>query len=472
MPRQREDAPDNQDLSPEGSDQKLEPPQVTDNSAAAEPRLTRKGSVTAPRHEFPLYYKVRSKITLRRAWRTVFENGATSKSENTRKQVKLFSIGAEQSLDRIARQLRQGKFRFPPSAGILQERPGKSPRPIVKSPIEGRIVQRALLDILQDQPGIKAYYENPTSFGGIKGTGLGVPGTIAYVSEIIRNGCSYYIRSDIEGFFTKIPRVVVLKKIHAVIDDDMFNELLERATATELDNLATLGEKADLFPLHEVGVAQGCCLSPLIGNILLEEFDKELNGRGIVCVRYIDDFLILGPRENKVVAAFKSAQRLLSKYGLNAYDPITNKEKAEIGEVKRGFQFLGCEIIPGLITPSAKARQRFMESLTSIVQKSKWVMESPREVARRKVTVARTLKELDDVAKGWGNQYSFCNNRDMRAVLDRQITELMQGYLRFVKQVMRRFGGKDNLSDWRRLIGVHLLIDSKYDPIIKSVAVT
>ena len=75
MPRQREDAPDNQDLSPEGSDQKLEPPQVTDNSAAAEPRLTRKGSVTAPRHEFPLYYKVRSKITLRRAWRTVFENG-------------------------------------------------------------------------------------------------------------------------------------------------------------------------------------------------------------------------------------------------------------------------------------------------------------------------------------------------------------------------------------------------------------
>ena len=188
-----------------------------------------------------------------------------------------------------------------------------------------------MLDILQDQPGIKAYYENPTSFGGIKGTGLGVPGTIAYVSEIIRNGCSYYIRSDIEGFFTKIPRVVVLKKIHAVIDDDMFNELLERATATELDNLATLGEKADLFPLHEVGVAQGCCLSLLIGNILLEEFDKELNGRGIVCVRYIDDFLILGPRENKVVAAFKSAQRLLSKYGLNAYDPITNKEKAEIG---------------------------------------------------------------------------------------------------------------------------------------------
>ena len=60
----------------------------------------------------------------------------------------------------------------------------------------------------------------------------------------------------------------------------------------------------------------------------------------------------------------------------------------------------------------------------------------------------------------------------MRAVLDRQITELTQGYLRFVKQVMRRFGGKDNLSDWRRLIGVHLLIDSKYDPIIKSVAVT
>src|SRR5207247_4654967 len=174
---------------------------------------------------------------------------------------------------------------------------------------------------------------------------------------------------------------------------------LERATATELDNLATLGEKCDLFPLHEVGVAQGCCLSPLIGNILLEEFDKEMNGRGIVCVRYIDDFLILGPRENKVVAAFKSAQRLLSKYGLNAYDPITNKEKAEIGEVKRGFQFLGCEIIPGLITPSAKARQRFMGSLTSIVQKSKWVMESPREVARSEEHTSELQSRVDLVCR-------------------------------------------------------------------------
>jgi hypothetical protein len=33
VPRQPEDAPDKQDSSPEGSDQKLEPPQVMDSSA-------------------------------------------------------------------------------------------------------------------------------------------------------------------------------------------------------------------------------------------------------------------------------------------------------------------------------------------------------------------------------------------------------------------------------------------------------
>ena len=92
-----------------------------------------------------------------------------------------------------------------------------------------------------------------------------------------------------------------------------FLELFERATQTTLANLAHLGEDAGLFPVADKGVAQGSPLSPLIGNILLREFDANMNGRGIVCVRYVDDFVMLGPSPSILMKAFARAQAELGR---------------------------------------------------------------------------------------------------------------------------------------------------------------
>ena len=77
------------------------------------------------------------------------------------------------------------------------------------------------------------------------------------------------------------------------------------------------------------------------GKHLLEDFDRKLNGRGITCIRYIDDFLILGSDIRKVKAAFKSGLSILSHYGLTAYDPKLAEGKADQGEVWLGLEFLG-----------------------------------------------------------------------------------------------------------------------------------
>ena len=74
----------------------------------------------------------------------------------------------------------------------------------MKSPIQTRVVQRAILEVLQSAPALEPYYKNPTSFGGIKGKGLGVPGAVKTVNEAVEAGAKYYIRSDIDSFFTKI----------------------------------------------------------------------------------------------------------------------------------------------------------------------------------------------------------------------------------------------------------------------------
>lgn len=327
--------------------------------ASAEPRLASGGSVPAiSAGSYPHYRKVFSRKTLRAAWRVIYSNGISSDKEETKKLVKEFSVGIESHLETIYRHLLKGKFKFLPAQGILIPRKGKRPRPIVKSPIPARIVQRAILEVLQSDPAIEPYYKNPASFGGIRGKRLGVPGAVRAVYGAIRSdGAKFYIKSDIDSFFTKIPRNTVLAKISSVIPDAKFQSLLEKATHVELDNLASLGAAATFFPSYEVGVAQGCCLSPLLGNILLETFDKELNGRGITCIRYIDDFIILGPNRHKVEAAFRSALRILATHGLTAYDPKLASDKADMGEVRNGFEFLGCNIRPGMISPAGKSRQ-------------------------------------------------------------------------------------------------------------------
>lgn len=128
------------------------------------------------------------------------------------------------------------------------------------------------------------------------------------------------------------------------VSDTEFLKLFENALRTELTNLDQLAEHKSLFPIGDKGVAQGSALSTLAGNIILQDFDRRFNDRGIVCVRYVDDFILLGPRESSVRGAFESVLKFLGNLGMSAYSPWDDGQKAECGDVRRGFTFLGCDV--------------------------------------------------------------------------------------------------------------------------------
>ena len=309
-----------------------------------------------PKRSEDLCLEVRRNGRLWNAWRHVYQNGISSKSADTRAEVRRFQDEAERRITSIARRLLKKKFKFRPAHGIPQPRKGKAPRPIVHAPVANRLVQRSILEVLQGLAAMKPLYVIDSSFGGIKRRGVRDALQAAYGAVI--DGAEFYIRSDIASFFTQIKKSDVLERIDAVVDDPDFMELLGKALDLELSNLDALREDAKLFPLHDIGVAQGCCLSPLMGNILLGEFDREMNGRGMICLRYIDDFLIMGPTERKVRKAFLSAQELLEKHGLQAYDPDKTGGKADAGMVRQGFEFLGCDVRPGMIIPNPTSPTR------------------------------------------------------------------------------------------------------------------
>lgn len=321
------------------------------------------------------------------------------------------------------------------------------------------------MDVLQGEPAIEKFLKVETSFGGIKEQS--VRKAIEAACTAISKGAKFFIRSDIKKFFPNIPRDYVKNQISGLIQDAQFNQLLSKATDTELKNLDALKKQSDLFPLYEVGVAQGCCLSPLIGNILLYDFDVKMNGRGITCLRYIDDFIVLGPNLRKVTSAFKSAKQYLKKHNLDTYDPETEKDKAEMGEVRKGFEFLGCEIVPGFIMPNKKSRERLLLSIDEFFNKSIQLMSDPNKIYSERATVSETLIHVSNVLKGWGNQYSFCNNRQIFQSMDLKVDQKLKTYLTTYKEKAKQFVDNDFQKNRRRLIGVHLLEDSKYDPILK-----
>jgi hypothetical protein len=204
-----------------------------------------------------------------------------------------------------------------------------------------------------------------------------------------------------------------------------------------------------------------------MGNILLHDFDIEMNGRGITCIRYIDDVIMLSNNLSHLQQAFKSAKRLLNNLGLEMYDPDINSDKAEKGHVKDGFNFLGCKYTPGLLSPNSESRKRLLMHIDIVLRDSVTMMREPKELYFGKKSIIHTLVEVDNILRGWGNQYSFCNNKQVLQSLDSEIDKRIQNYLGHYTKIKALL--KDDIEKNRkRLLGIHIVEESKSDPIIKN----
>ena len=286
------------------------------------------------------------------------ENGRSSQCLSTRRETEEFARNSESRLTKIQRQLCAGSFEFGPAKGVPIPKPGKKAiRPLVVAPIASRVVQRAIHDVLLEVPSIRQFAENPFSFGGVRrklGKLGAVPAAVQAVLEAIRSGSRYVVRSDISAFFTKIPKPVVTTIVANATQDAEFVDLFSRAIAVELENLASLRERMSDFPIHEIGVAQGNSLSPLLGNLFLCNFDQQMNTGVCRTLRYIDDFLIMAPTRALADGAFLRAVGLLSKLGLEVNEKTLRSNSTE------GFTFLGIDLENGAIRPSKNAKGRLL----------------------------------------------------------------------------------------------------------------
>ncbi len=374
---------------------------------------------------------------LESAWRVIQHNGRSSKSIGVRAEIERFAEDPSKSLRSLRHRLSRGQFKFPAATGVpiakrdaTGRRTGKV-RPIVLAPVESRIVQRAILNILQHFKPLARYFDTPYSFGGIRSSRdkntesreeslSAVPGAIKCVLDEIGSGAKYVICADIRAFFTRVPREDVISVISETVNDEEFVDLLRKAVTTELDNMAELRAQADLFPIGDIGVAQGNSLSPLFGNVALFDFDAEMNMGDCRCIRYIDDFIIMAPTARAANIQLKRASKILAGKSMELSLEKTSRAAVPI---ERGFEFLGIEVIPGLVRPSRRARSQLITKVDNIfsgaLKKYKGLLKEGK--FDEMPTFVSVIREVDGVVNGWAKHYWFCSDSQILKDIDLEV---------------------------------------------------
>jgi len=152
---------------------------------------------------------------------------------------------------------------------------------------------------------------------------------ISRVQDILRRGYVHVAKADIEHFFDAIDHTILIRQLRRIIRDPRIIHLI----AYFLTSGALMQNR---WVDKTAGVYQGDILSPLLSNIYLDPFDRELEASRIEFVRYSDDLLFLAATHSEAAAARKEAAKLLERLKLRF-----NPHKTYLSDIDKGFEYLG-----------------------------------------------------------------------------------------------------------------------------------
>ncbi len=81
------------------------------------------------------------------------------------------------------------------------------------------------------------------------------------------------------------------------------------------------------------------------------------------------------------------------------------------------------------------------------------LLDLPEQLWKDGLTAVETLADVGNILKGWGNQYAFCNDREVLKSIDSQINREIENYWKAVTRRYGKFVANKDLSSSRRLLG-------------------
>jgi len=277
-----------------------------------------------------LYRSVHSDENLTEAWHKVKTKGSgTAGMDGV--SVAQFQRYLFQKLKSLQRDLRERRYQPQPAKLVYIPKDNGDKRPIGILTVRDRIVQRAVLNVIE--PLFEAEFDN-SSYGFRPGRSVQM--ALEHLSRLVNQGHLWAVKLDIHQCFESIDLHKLQRVIAYTIKDRRLRRLIHLWLMIEPVQRRHHVEKQGM---HMKGLTQGSPLSPLLANVYLDQFDKKARRKQLHMVRYADDIVILCHKQAETKKALKQATTILASLGL-----ALNPHKTRILHVEEGLSFLGATL--------------------------------------------------------------------------------------------------------------------------------
>lgn len=339
-----------------------------------------------------LLYRALARGNLQRAWKRVKANKGAAGVDG---------LSIEQTAERlltewagIRAQLLSGLYRPSPVRRVMIAKPDGSQRELGIPTVTDRLIQQALLQVLQPllDPG---FSEHSYGFRPGRRAHDAVLAAQAYV----QSGRRIVVDVDLEKFFDRVNHDILIERLRKRVPDQGVLRLIRAYLNSGILDGGLVMQR------HE-GTPQGGPLSPLLANVLLDEVDKELERRGHCFVRYADDCNVYVHSRRAGERVMALLRRLYARLRLRI-----NEAKSRVSSVFAGRKFLGYSfwVAPkGVIkrTVAKKALETFKQRV--------------RQLSRRSCgrSLQQVVERLSSYLEGWKDYYRLAQTSRVWQMLD------------------------------------------------------
>lgn len=296
----------------------------------------------------------------------------------------------------IRAKLLEAKYNPSPVRRVEIPKPDGGVRILGIPTVQDRLIQQAIAQVLSKiyEP---SFSDNSFGFRPRRGA----KDSIIKAKKYINEGNRWVIDMDLEKFFDRVNHDILMSKLEKKITDKRLLSLIRKYLKSGILINAVSVTSDERTP-------QGGLLSPLLANIMLDEFDKELENRGHKFCRYADDNNVYVKSKRAGLRVMQSMTKLIE----NKLKLKVNKNKSAVDFVSRrkflGFSFYfaksGAEI-----RIHEKSIKRFKDKIRVYTNRNTGI------------SIEYRLLKLNQIMRGWINYYGLANAKAKLRELDQWI---------------------------------------------------